>query len=63
MHMHSIQKTPNQKIHDMGLLDLYEEQFKLVSMKYSNIDTPTAKELENYVNTLQHHNETHKKIG
>jgi hypothetical protein len=57
MQMHSIPKPPNKKIHDMGLSDLHEEEFKLFTMEYNNIYTPPSNELEYYVNTLQHHNE------
>jgi hypothetical protein len=52
MQMHSIPKTPNQKIHDMSLLDLHEEEFKLFTMECNNLDTRPSNELEYYVNTL-----------
>jgi hypothetical protein len=57
MQVHSIPKPPNQKIPDMGLSDLHEEEFKLSAMEYNNFDIPPSNDLEYCVNTLQHHNE------
>jgi hypothetical protein len=57
MQMHSIQQNPNQNIHDTGLSDLHEEEFKLFAMEYNSFDTPPSNHIEYYVNTLKHHNE------
>jgi hypothetical protein len=59
MEIHSITKPPHQKIHDMGLSDLHEEEFKLLSMEYKtdrNNITP-KNDLEYFVSTLEHHNQ------
>jgi hypothetical protein len=55
MRIHSIPPPPHQ-IHEMGLSDLHEEEIKIFSMEYNNIDTTPANKLEYYVNTLQPHN-------
>jgi hypothetical protein len=43
MQIHIIPKPPHQMIHDMGLSDLHEEEFKMFSMEYNtdhNSNTP-----------------------
>jgi hypothetical protein len=57
MQIHSITKPPKQKAKDMGLSDLYEEEFKLIAMEYNTTNTEPDNELDHYVNTLQWSNE------
>jgi hypothetical protein len=53
MQIHSIPKPPWQKVHDMGLSDLHEEEFKLFAMEYNTIDNEYDNDLGHYVNKLQ----------
>jgi hypothetical protein len=53
MQIHSIPKPPKQKVHDMGLSDLHEEEFKLFSMEYNVTDDRPDNEPDHYVNTFQ----------
>jgi hypothetical protein len=53
MQIHSIHKPPKQKAHDMGLSDLYEDEFKLFAMEYNIMNDEPDNELDHYVNTLQ----------
>jgi hypothetical protein len=59
MQIHTIPKPPHQKIHDMGLSGLHEEDFKLFSMVYytDHNNNTTTNDLEYFVNTLEHHNQ------
>jgi hypothetical protein len=59
MQIHSIPKTPKQKVHDMGLSDLHEEEFKLFAREYNITDEDPDNEQDHYVNTLQRSNENH----
>jgi hypothetical protein len=57
--IHSIPKPPKQKVHDMGLSNRHEEEFKLFSMEYNVTDEEPENELDHYVNTLQRINENY----
>jgi hypothetical protein len=57
MQIHSIPKLPKQKVHDMGLYDLHEEEFKPFAMEYNVTDDKPDNELDRYLNTLQISNE------
>jgi hypothetical protein len=59
MQIHSIPKSPNQKIYEMGLSNLHEDEFKLFAMEYNynDNDNSPSNELDYYVSTLEHHNE------
>jgi hypothetical protein len=57
MQIHSIPKPPKQKVLDMGLSDLHEEEFKLFVMEYNITYDEPDNELDQYVNKLQRSNE------
>jgi hypothetical protein len=57
MHIHSIRKPPKQNAHNMGLYDLYEEEFNLFAMEYNTTNDGPDNELDHYVITLQRSNE------
>jgi hypothetical protein len=57
MKIHSIPTPTIQKIHEMGLSDLHEKEFKLFAMEYNYNDNSPSKNLEYYHNILQHQNE------
>jgi hypothetical protein len=57
MHIHSIPNPPKQKVHDMGLSDLHEEEFKIFAMEYNITYEEPDNEIDHYVNTLQRSNE------
>jgi hypothetical protein len=62
MHIHSIPKPPNQKIHNMGLSDLHEENITLFAMEYNYNNYPPYNDLEYYVNGLQHSSEEYDPV-
>jgi hypothetical protein len=57
MQIHSIPKSPHQKAHEMELSDLHHEEFKIFALEYNPYNTEPTNELDQYVNTLQRHNE------
>jgi hypothetical protein len=52
MQIHSIPKPPKQKVHDMGLSDLHEEEFKLFAVEYNAVDDEPDNDRDHYVTTL-----------
>jgi hypothetical protein len=57
MQIHSIPKSPKQKAQEMELSDLHHEEFKIFALEYNTYNTEPTYELDNYVNTIQRHNE------
>jgi hypothetical protein len=56
MQIYSIPKPPKQNVHDIGLSDLHEGEFKIFRMEYNVTDGEPVNELDHYANTLQHSN-------
>jgi hypothetical protein len=57
MQIHSIPKSPKQKAQEMELSDLHHEEFKIFTLEYNKSNTELTYELDQYVNTIQIHNE------
>jgi hypothetical protein len=57
MQIHSIPKSPKQKAQNMELSDLHDEEFKIFALEYNTSSTEPNNKLDQYVNTLQWHNE------
>jgi hypothetical protein len=55
--IHSIPKSPNQKAQEIELSDLHHEEFKIFALEYNTYNTEITNELDQYVSTLQRHNE------